>query len=71
MRFFLCVTGSHCQKIWKIQIILSENVLKLAALIFDICVSIICQFMNVYHNIKLITSDDDDNHFVKSDIMYK
>ena len=47
------------------------NVLKLTVLISDICVSVICQFMNVHHNIKFMISDDDGGHSVKSDVMYE
>ena len=53
---------------------LSVNVLKLAILTSSICVSIIYQFMNVHHNIKLIKfiiSDDGSNYSAESDEIYK
>ena len=71
---FFYVTNSHYQKIQKIQIMLSVNILKLAALTFNIYVSVICQFINVHHNIRFIRfiiSDDNGSHFVKSDKMYE
>ena len=68
---FFYITGSHCWKIWKIQIILSANVLKFAVLTFNICVSVIYQFINVHYNMKFMTSDNSSSYSAKFNIMYK
>ena len=71
MRLFFHVTGSHCQKIQKIQVVSSADVLKLAALASDIYVSVIYQFMNVHHNMRLTISDGGGSHSAESDMVYK
>ena len=50
---------------------LSVNVLKLTALASGICVSVIYQFMNLHHNMRLMTSDDGSSHSAESDIIYE
>ena len=71
MRLFLCIADSHCWKIQKIQIMSSVNVLKLAALASDIYVSVICQFMNIHHNMRFIISDGSGGHSAESDMVYE
>ena len=50
---------------------LSADVLEFATLASDIYVSVIYQFMNVHHNIKLIISDDSGSHSAESDVVYE
>ena len=68
---FLRVAGSHCRKIRKIQVVSPADVLELAALAPGTCVSVICQFMNVHHNMRLTTSDGGGGHSAESDVVYE